>query len=207
MAVPDTTVYGVHDTRTILGVIAGVLALAQAVPYIRSILQGKTRPSRTAYVIWTIVELVATLSYITSGARTTIYFPIAITVTAVAILLLSIKRGIGGASRLDFACFGLAAVAITLWVTTGSAVLALYTSAAAGTLGYLPVFVKSHHRPSTENFTSWAMTTGAATLNILALSSLSAHVFVLPACSFVCASTVTFLLWRGREKQSEPAHI
>jgi ribosomal protein S18 acetylase RimI-like enzyme len=190
-----------HDVRYVIGLLAGVLALAQAVPYIRSILQGKTRPSRTAYVIWVIEEAVSASSYIASGARTTMWFPIATAITAAVILVLSIRRGMGGTSRFDLACFSLAAVAITLWLTTGSALLALYMSAAAGALGYLPIFVKSHQKPWTENFTSWAMTVGSSTLNMVALSSLAIHVVVLPICSFVCSGTVTFLLWHGRHKQ------
>lgn len=49
---------------------AAVLGVVQIVPYVISILAGRTRPSRVGHRIWAIVELVTTITYLAAGGLT-----------------------------------------------------------------------------------------------------------------------------------------
>jgi hypothetical protein len=183
-----------------VGIVAGALGLVQGVPYLRSILRGQTKPSRSANVIWSLVNCVALVSYVAAGARATIWFGAATTVTGLSILALSTKYGMGGRSRLDCACLVGAASAILLWVTSGDPAAAVVLCAASNALGYLPVLRKAYSAPATENTTSWAICSGAAFLNLLAIRSLTLHIVLPPLVSAAGAGTTAALLLRARRQ-------
>jgi hypothetical protein len=58
----------VIDVAPVLGVLSGIVAIADAVPYIRDTLQGTTRPHRGTWLIWSVLANVACLSLAADGA-------------------------------------------------------------------------------------------------------------------------------------------
>jgi hypothetical protein len=183
-----------HISPQVIGSIAGIIALASVIPYIASILKGHTKPSRAAYAIWLIIDLITATSYIAAGARSTIWVSVVLAASAFIIFCLSIKYGMGGSSKLDLFCLALAAIAITLWVTTNDPVTALYTSLIAGKIGYLPVVKKSYLQPETENTSSWVMVAVASVLNVFALTSLNLEIALLPITSAIVQLLIVGLL-------------
>ena len=142
-----------------------------------------------SYGIWLAVEIIGISSYIASGATTTKWLPLLATFNSLVIFILSFKYGMGGTSKLDFFSLGLAAVAITLWLRTGSPVLAVYMSVLAGCIGYIPTIRKTYKWPKTENTLSWSMYVVAASLNVCALTT-NRLVIVLPTISTLILSSV-----------------
>jgi hypothetical protein len=116
----------VHITQTLVGQIAAVIAALQVIPYVWSILKGRTRPSRASYAIWSVVQAIEFISYISAGATTTKWALLVLTINAVIIFGLSLKYGIGGRNKFDVPCLLMAAIAILLWKTTNSPALAVY---------------------------------------------------------------------------------
>lgn len=186
-----------------IGYVAGVLAVAQAAPYVASIVRGQTKPSRAANAIWSIANCVEMTSYISAGARTTIWFGLATTLTGLIILALSVTRGMGGYSALDLVCLAVSGLAIGLWITTRDPLTALYLGCSTVALGYVPVLKKASLAPSTENFTSWRMCFAAALLNLAALASVDPQVALPPLVSAVGAGA-TFGLLRGPARGRPP---
>lgn len=182
-----------------IGYLAGVLAVIQSVPYIVSIFHGETKPSRAAYTIWSVAEIVAISSYIAAGARTTIWFGLATALTAVIILALSIKRGMGGASSFDLICLFLSGLVIAAWIYTESPIVAVYASVGTTVLGYLPVIKKAHVMPETENFNSWVICFIATLFNLGALTSLHLYIIVPPIASALGAGLVFWFLLYSRK--------
>ncbi len=178
----------------LFGIIAGIIALLSIIPYVLGILKGQTKPSRSAYAIWLVVEAVTASSYIASGARSTIWVSLVWALSALIIFCLSIKHGMGGYSKLDIACLVLAGIAIILWVATKDPVTALYASLIADKLGYVPVFKKAYLFPKTENKTSWGMVAVAGILNMFALNSISPKYSLLPITNLIAEWTVFSLL-------------
>lgn len=183
-----------HIPVELIGAIAGIVTIFSIVPYIISIFRGYAKPSRSAYAIWVVVELVTVSSYIASGARTTIWVMLVLASSAFFIFCLSIKYGMGGKSKLDIFCLILALLAITLWVTTKNPTLALYTSITAVMLGYIPVIRKAYYYPKTENTLSWAMVALASVVNLCALTSLEPEIALLPIAGVIVQTFVTILL-------------
>ena len=57
-----------------LGIAAGLIFAISVVPYIIDIFRGNTKPSRTAYMIWAVIQMITLTSYLASGASTTAFF-------------------------------------------------------------------------------------------------------------------------------------
>lgn len=188
-------------TPALIGQIAGILAVVQAIPYIVSILRGKTRPARASYAIWSVVQTISAVSYIASGATDTKWVPIVLTISAVVIFGLSIKHGMGGFNKLDISCLIIAAIAIILWLTTDNPSLAVYASLVASSIAFLPVIKKSYLFPDTENTLSWTLYATAVLLNVCALTSLSPAIALPPVVSLVFSSIIAVLLLLPRKRK------
>lgn len=177
-----------------IGQIAGVMAIAQVIPYLVSIFRGHTKPERTTYFIWLILEGVTVSSYISTGARTTIWTGIAYTFTALIIFMLSIKYGMGGFSMFDIVCFLLAMAGIGLWLSTRDAFLTLYFGTFVSFIAYLPTIKKAYFLPETENTFSWTMTFCTALVNVCALTSFKVSLALPPVVGVFTSGTVAYLL-------------
>jgi hypothetical protein len=180
--------------HALIGQVAGVMALVQVIPYVVSILRGHTKPERTTYFIWLILNVVTTTSYIAVGARTTIWTGIAYTFTAFLIFGLSIKHGMGGFSTFDIVCFLLAMTGIIVWLSTKDALLTLYFGTFVSFIAYLPTIKKAYFLPETENTLSWTMTACTAVVNVCALTTLKPSFALPPIIGVFTAGTVAYLL-------------
>ncbi|MEI6528551.1 MAG: hypothetical protein WCO10_02670 [bacterium] len=87
------------DLKTVLGIVAGVIAFIAYVVYIKAILKGETKPNRATWFIWSFVGLVLATSYYYSGAENTIWVPFVEFIGPLAIAILSIKYGEGGQAK------------------------------------------------------------------------------------------------------------
>ena len=67
------------------------------------------------------------------------------------ILLLSIKRGMGGWAKLDIVSLMIAGIGICLWQVTRNPILALYFSILADFSGSVPTLIKAYRYPQTES--------------------------------------------------------
>lgn len=183
-----------NETPTLIGYIAGAIALIQIIPYIISILRGHTKPERATYAIWSLVNLLTVSSYIAAGARETIWVGVACTISQLAIFFLSFKYGMGGFNKFDIFCLVAAAAGIMVWVTTSDPVLALYFNLGIKFLGFLPTLRKAYLFPKTENTLSWIMVGFASTLNLFALTSLRPELAIFPIYAVLADCLIVFIL-------------
>lgn len=177
-----------------IGALAGIIAFVSIVPYVVSIFRGRTKPERTSYLIWLIVDVVSIITYISAGATTTIWTGIVLTLTGLLVFILSIKYGIGGFSKFDLSCLVMALSGIFIWVTSKDALLALYFITFVNVIGYLPTIKKTYFLPKTENTLSWTLVASASVLNLFALTALHPHLVIPILCSAVLQSLIAYLL-------------
>jgi len=180
--------------RSLIGGIAGALAFLQLIPYLVSILRGHTKPERATYAIWSLVDIIIVLSYVASGARTTIWVAVAYAVSQLLIFGLSFKYGVGGLSRLDVVCLLLAFVGAGVWAATSDPVIALYLCIVVKAIGLTPTLRKVYFRPDTESTASWVMCAAASILNMFALVSFAPNIAALPIYFLIGDSTMALLL-------------
>lgn len=182
------------DLRAIFGVCAGIFSLLGFVPYIITILQGKTKPNRASWSIWASLGIILAVSNYSAGARETMWLLTAYAVCQITIAILSLKCGEGGWNTFDQTCLLGAAVSIILWWIYNSPLIAILISIAIDSLGALPTIKKSYYQPETEDLFSWLMFWTAGTFNICALTQWSVELSAQPIYLFSFNSIVVFLL-------------
>lgn len=179
--------------HSLAGIASGALGIISFFPYLRSILNGETKPHRTTYGIWSFVGTVELVSYIASGATTTIILPLVFLLCEIAIFILSFKRGMGGTTKLDILCLVGAILGVIGWVITRNPEVALYLSISASLCGFIPTVKKTYLYPKTENTLAWSIAAGAAILNLLAISHWTLNIIAYPLYIFAFDSITAFL--------------
>jgi hypothetical protein len=178
--------------RAFLSIAAAALGVISYVPYIRAILAGETKPHRTTFGIWSFIGSVQ-VSYVASGARVTVLLPLVYLLGEMVVFVLSLKRGVGGTSKLDIVCLIGALLGIAGWAITNNPHVALYLGIAASLCGFIPTIKKTYHEPHTENALSWGMAAVAASLNLLAVPRLELYLIIYPIYTFFFDTTEALL--------------
>ena len=83
--------------------LAGLLAVACTVPYVRDTLRGTTVPHRGSWLIWSVLEVVAIAAQLADGARWSLVPLVAQALGTCLVFGLSVRLGSGGLTRADLA--------------------------------------------------------------------------------------------------------
>lgn len=181
--------------RAVIGIVAGFIGLLGFVPYLVTIVQGKTRPNRASWWIWGILGLILGISYYSSGATNTMWVPACYAFCQLITAILSLKYGEGGWNRLDRLCLLGVGVSLILWWWFNSPVVALLFNLVIDCFGALPTIKKSYYEPENENALSWIIFLTANTLNLFALDHWSVELSAYPFYLFCLSATIAALLW------------
>jgi uncharacterized membrane protein YeaQ/YmgE (transglycosylase-associated protein family) len=182
--------------RLVLGILGGIVGLAAFAPYFVSAWTGETRPSRTTWLIWSVVSSVLAASYVSSGARQTAFVPISYAVGSWAIAALALVKGTSGWSRLELWCLLGAVVGLLAWAVSGTPMTALVANLVVDFCGAVPTVGNVMRDPSSESAAAWCLFLAANTFNLLALRSLRVDQVLYPAYLFVLSLIVTSLALR-----------
>lgn len=160
------------DIKTVLSWVSGFFSALAYVPYIYVLLKpGSTlRPNRASWFVWWLIDVSGVAALIAAGSYKAVPMFAAFSLGSIFVLILSIKRGEGGFSKLDVGCVITAVVGLGLWAISGKpllAIIALMTAALAGTL---PTIVKSWKDPRSEDLMTWILFTAGGFFGILAIN-------------------------------------
>src|SRR5262245_39509688 len=100
----------------VLGLLAGVVGVADTIPYVRDTVRGSTRPHRGTWLSWSVLAIVVCLSQRADGGSWSLIMAAAQAVLTSVIFLLSIRRGEGGLSPADVLMITLAGGGVVGWV-------------------------------------------------------------------------------------------
>ena len=186
------------DLQGLLGQLAGAISLLGFVPYIIAIAQGKTRPNRATWWIWTVVGAMLCASYYASGARHALWVPLSYVIGPLAMALLSLKYGEGGWDRFDRTCLAGSLLSLVVWWLARSPLVALMANIGIDLLGAVPTIRKAYRAPAAESLLSWLVFLLADTLNLCAIGSWSLATALYPVYLFILAAVLVTLLLRPR---------
>lgn len=181
---------------------ATALSFVGTADYIFSILNGKTQPHRTTRVVLFIVSVVNLIGTIAADAGMgVLILSLLFFARSLTLALLSVKRGVGGTSRLDIVCAVIALLGIVAWQVSGSGIWALVFAILADAVAYIPAVVKTWKLPKSEAPLMYGLEGVAATLAIVhdgfRLSVIfQAYIILSCVVMLVCIYRPTF----GREK-------
>lgn len=192
------------STLIIFAEVSAVFSLLAYAFYAVSIVRGNTLPSRATWLIWSVLLILAAVSYDSAGAQETALFAYASALGAIIIALISIKYGKGGWEPLDKAALGGALGGLLLWWLTDSALYALLAFLAADFMGALPTLVKVMQHPREEESLPWSITVFASFLNVIALNiwetdTLTFSVAIYPLYMLGINGLILFFILRNNE--------
>lgn len=179
-----------------IGIIAGIISLSAFIPYLLSILKGKTKPNRVSWWIWSWLGVLLYLSYKDAGANETLWVPLTYIVTPFITALLSIKYGVGGWTRFDISCLACSVAGTVVWYISQSATTALMLFLAIDLFGSLPTVRKTYFHPEQEDKLAWSLMVAANLLNIFAAEQFSFSIIIYPLYMFLCGSVILALTFR-----------
>jgi hypothetical protein len=167
--------------RDLLAALAGVIAFYGYIPYGIDIVRGKVRPARSARIMLTLLLLVTLLQQRDLGSGWLLSITVGEVVGALGILVLGIRKGMGGLSIIDVVCYVLLAIDLGLWLSTKHTLLALHLSILADFIAFTPTLVKTWRHPWTETPLYFMTMVIASPLNIIAIGTYRYSIVVFPA--------------------------
>lgn len=179
--------------------IIGTLILSVISPwfYSRSIFAHKARPHKVTRLIVWLASIAGILAVIHSSNLAGKIFAGIFLARATYLLILAMMYGVGGASRLDRICLVIGALAVAMYVVTGSGLLAISFGVLSDLIGYVPTFVKTWRDPTSESPTFFAIEGVASFLGVLAIWQPRVDI-ILPVYFVACSATVVLLIYRKK---------
>lgn len=179
--------------QTVAGVIALSLSVAAIVPYIIETLQGKVKPERVSWFIWTLLGVVYFWSAILEKGA--ILFTAGELIGPVIAFLLALKFGVGGKSKFDIYMLVLALAAIGWLVFTENALLSLILALVADGIALVLTIRKLHIDPTSESRWAWGLFGLSASFALVSLQVFNFETLVFPV--YVIISSV-YIAFRAR---------
>lgn len=189
--------------QALFGIVAGILSVITSVVYIRSIFKGETKPDRVTWWVLGFVSAMIAASYWASGARETIWLPVAYAGSFLIVAVLSLKYGEGPVylNTLDRVSLGGAFASAIVWWSFKSPVPALFMNILTEFIGLVPTINKSYQRPWTESKISWVLATVASLLNVLAIGEWTIAIALYPIYVFVTNAFIAYFIVSRRAKR------
>ncbi len=141
--------------KEILSIVSGMLLVFGYVPYFRAILRKTMQPTKSTWIIWTMLDSIA---FAGMYSKHILNWQITCSVVCtLATMLLAFKYGLPGWDWAEKTCIVIAASSIALWLIFDNPVLGITMSMTGLAAGAIPTFLHSWVNPARENRTSWTI--------------------------------------------------
>lgn len=190
------------DMLTVCGIVAGILSVFAFLPYIIDTLKFRTRPSRSTWMIWSVLASISFFSQLAEGATDSLWFAGVQTGGTIIIFLLSLHYGVGSLlDRFDFLVIICSVIGLWLWYTTHNAVYALAISITISILGGLLTLIKAYRWPGSETNFTWVVSFVAAIFAIISIGKVDVVMLAYPVYLFVLYGAIIVAIRMGRLRQ------
>ncbi len=154
----------------IAGIAAAVIYLISGIPYVKEILQGKTKPNVGSWWIWGINGAVLAAAHFAAGGRESFFLPLVYAIDPFVIAILALKYGQMDWDLFDGVCLLGAGISIFLWWQTHNPVTATLISIAIDSFAMAPTLRKWWWEPKSESALAWRLALLANLVNLLAIT-------------------------------------
>ena len=145
------------DVAPALGVLAGVVGIADTIPYVGDILRGTTRPHRGTWLIWSVLSIVVCLAQRADGASWSLLMVGTQAVLTSLIFVLAIPRGEGGVSASDAILIAIASGGVIGWIVADEPIVATGCVIAADLIAAAMMVPKTFRDPDSETLATFAL--------------------------------------------------
>ena len=186
--------------KQLLGAIAIGLTIIAYFPYIRSIIQGKTRPHVFSWVIWgTSTSIVFLAQLADKGGAGAWVIGVSGVISIYVAILAYIKRSDSTITRMDWLFFILAMASLPLWYLTSDPLWAVVLLTTVDVLGFGPTFRRAYARPFDEQLMFFVIVIARNFIVVLALENYSLTTVLFPATiAAVCLIFSLMVAYRRR---------
>jgi hypothetical protein len=194
----------------VLGLLAGLVGIADTIPYVRDTVGGSTRPHRGTWLIWSVLAIVVCLSQRADGASWSLIMAAAQAVLTSAVFLLSIRRGEGGLSPADVLMITLAGGGVIGWIVADEPVIATVCVVAADLIGATMV-PKTYRDPGSETLATFGLASLSGALAAGAVGAPDSSLLLYPVYFCLVNGAIAVLihhrrsLLAGPQRTSSPA--
>jgi len=185
------------DLLPILGVAAGVVAIADTIPYIRDTLRGTTVPHRGSWLIWSLLSVLVFFSQRADGASWSLIAAGMQAGLNALVLGLAMRRGVGGVSFADRLMLAIAAGGALGWVVADEPFVATACVVAADALGFVMMAPKAYREPESETLSTFALASVSAALATAAVGSAELALVIYPVYMCLANLGMALLLHRA----------
>ena len=170
--------------------VSAIFVLLAAPPYIFNTVRHKTKPERAAWLIFTVLGIIALVSQWSLGANWSLVFTALDTLGSVITFVLSIWYGVGGFTPLDRLALIIAGAGVIIAIVAKAPIIALSGVILADISGTLLTVRKAYLQPETETTISWVLVGTAAIFGLLAVGKIQADLLLFPAYLMVANYSV-----------------
>lgn len=188
-------------------IVGAIISTLGSASYFIKTLQGKVKPNRVSYLLWSFVPLIAFFAEINQGVglQSLMTFIVGFLPLTVFIASFVNKNAQWKLTTFDITCGVLSIVGLILWYVTKSGNIAILFSILADALAALPTIVKSFNHPETETAWPYFSSTISAVFTLLTIKVWSFAFYAFPIyillVTLVISSLVQFKL--GKVFRSE----
>ena len=194
------------DLRSIVGVLAGIIALLGFVPYALSVLRGTTQPSIASWIIWAALGTVTSASYFYSASISSWWVTGSYAIGPCVILFLSLRVGKFTWDKLDSVYMLFALLGLVWWWISGVATTAQAVSVCIDLLGAVPTLRKCWSNPDSEDPVAWWVFFAAGVVNLFAVERWSFASGLYPVYTLGIAAAMLFCLVRTVRVEPSTRH-
>ena len=190
----------------ILGVLAGLVGIADTIPYVRDTVRGLTRPHRGTWLIWSVLAIVACLSQRADGASWSLIMAGVQAILTSVIVLLSIRYGEGGLRPAEAIMIALAGAGVIGWIVADEPLIATACVVAADLLGAAMMVPKTYRDPDSETLATFAFASLGGALAAGAVGALDPSLLLYPIYYCLVNGAIAVLIHhrRGVLRSLEP---
>ncbi|MEK7118418.1 MAG: hypothetical protein AAB869_02300 [Patescibacteria group bacterium] len=142
---------------TPLVLIAGLIELSTAIPYVLDIRRGKTYPAIVSWATWLVLALIATGASFSEGAVASGVISSALVLECSIIILFSLEKAHFTYSLFDACCQFGAILGLFMWWWTDNPMAALIFFVVIDATGALPTFRHAWRRPREETLYTFSL--------------------------------------------------
>lgn len=153
-----------------------------------------------SWALWSTLLTIAFVNQIHNGGEYSTWFIGSTLALVLTVFVLSFKRGIGGAGKLDIACLLAAGILFIAWIVTKDTRATTYIVVLIDAAGAIPTIHKAYLHPETEAYLQWFTSAVAGLFSILAVLGHNFILIVYPAYVIMANSLIMIAKYLGTQR-------
>ncbi|MBA3724167.1 MAG: hypothetical protein H0W89_04755 [Candidatus Levybacteria bacterium] len=189
--------------QSFLGVAALIINIAGYIPYIRDIFRNKVKPHPVTWGVWTILTTIVAFNQVSNGGGYSSLFFISTALLVGFVFILSLRYGMGGASKIDRLCLCLAILLLVYWLTVQETRISTLLVVTIDGIAAVPTILKTYQHPETESYNQWSLAGIAGFLTILSVPRLDWVLLLYPVYVLIANSAIVIVKYIRDRKQRD----